>query len=222
MVDIKIPATDSHHRFSQRIWCFEPSQVLTGFYSSVFQTVRWFAAWNLGQEQWRLKDLEGDNFFFCLEKWRLILHVIACYTGQTMINPRFTKIFERVGTKVDLHGNPEWVATEGCGGCSTFWSFPSPNHTESFRILSPTSFARMFFWTPCWELIAFACHPDFLWKSPSIFTYFHTIAVQLYNYRYSLYQHDWGAHHRIWPWLSHLTIWQVLLKIRLVVPSTRY
>lgn len=37
MVDIKIPATDSHHRFSQRIWCFEPSQVLTGFYSSVFQ-----------------------------------------------------------------------------------------------------------------------------------------------------------------------------------------
>lgn len=163
-----------------------------------------------------------QHFFFGLEKWRWILHVIACYTGQTMINPRFTKIFERVGTKVDLHGNPEWVATEGCGGCSTFWSFPSPNHTESFRILSPTSFARMFFWTPCWELIAFACHPDFLWKSPSIFTYFHTIAVQLYNYRYSLYQHDWGAHHRIWPWLSHLTIWQVLLKIRLVVPSTRY
>ena len=140
MVDIKIPATDSHHRFSQRIWCFEPSQVLTGFYSSVFQipdcqVICCLESWTrtVAAQRSRRRQL----FFL---PWEMEID-IACHSMLYRTNydqPLFYKDFRTCWYKgVDLHVNPEWDATKG-----------------------PTSFARIFFWTPCWELIAFACHPE--------------------------------------------------------------
>lgn len=78
---------------------------------------------------------------------------IACHSMLYRTNydqPPFYKDFRTCWYKgVDLHVNPEWDATKG-----------------------PTSFARIFFWTPCWELIAFACHPEPL----KVSQYFHVFS----------------------------------------------
>ena len=80
----------------------------------------------------------------------------------------FYKDFRRCWYKGRPPCEPRMSCQTGLWGCSTFWSFPSPDHTESYRMLRQTSFARIFFWTPCWELITFACRAEPLLKSRSL------------------------------------------------------